>query len=302
MQRASPLGLAILLLATALAVGSQSVSAGTNTTAGTVVSTGGPSVVVRTDSGDEVSVMLDEVSVALAKLDAGDRVTFQYHPTEDGGHPIVTMTREPARGMVAKGVAVDSDGDGVPDGMDNCPDTPRACRVDAHGCPIDTDGDGICDSLDKCPGTPVLTTVDRNGCPLPVDVPHLETELLDTGMIRLSNVNFDYDESAIRPDAYAVLDTVGRVLTKWPGLDIQIDAYCDSRGTEAYNYDLSERRAESVRSYLLEHFPEFGPAQLTARHYGESNPLAPNTTMANMQLNRRVEFVVRNKEMLKQKR
>ncbi|MHB8079260.1 MAG: OmpA family protein [Candidatus Krumholzibacteriia bacterium] len=193
----------------------------------------------------------------------------------------------------------DADNDGVPDSRDKCPDTERGCVVDESGCPIDSDRDGICDGLDRCPLTPTLVKVDEFGCPVVVDVKHLETELLDTGKIRIANVNFDYDKSTIRPDAYAVLDTVGRVLTKWPGLNIEIDAYTDSRGTEAYNYGLSHRRAESVREYLLAHFPQFQPTQLTSKDYGEMDPLVPNTTAANMQENRRVEFTVLNKEQLK---
>lgn len=196
----------------------------------------------------------------------------------------------------------DADFDGVPDSRDDCPNTPRGCTVDEHGCPIDSDGDGVCDSLDRCPQTPAGVKVDKDGCPVVVDAKRLEMELLDTGRIQISNVNFDYDESTIRPDAYAVLDTVGRVLTKWPGLNIEIDAYTDSRGTDAYNFDLSHRRAESVRAYLLEHFPQFQPTQLTSRDYGEMDPLVPNTSAANMQENRRVEFTVLNKEVLQRQK
>jgi len=124
-------------------------------------------------------------------------------------------------------------------------------------------------------------------------------ELINTGRIRLSNVNFDFDKSTIRPDAYAVLDTVGNVLTKWPGLKIEIDGHTDSRGSAAYNRALSHRRAASVRAYLLEKFPQFKPAQLTSKGYGEDRPLVPNTSEENMQLNRRVEFVVQNPSILK---
>ena len=96
-----------------------------------------------------------------------------------------------------------------------------------------------------------------------------------------------------------MLDTVGRVLTKWPGLRIEIDGHTDSRGSNDYNLGLSRRRAASVRAYLLEHFKQFKPTQITSKGYGESKPLVPNTSPANMQLNRRVEFVVLNKEILK---
>jgi outer membrane protein OmpA-like peptidoglycan-associated protein len=59
----------------------------------------------------------------------------------------------------------DSDGDGVPDRRDQCPDTPPGVKVDAFGCPIDSDGDGIPDYLDKCPNTRRGLEVDEHGCP-----------------------------------------------------------------------------------------------------------------------------------------
>ncbi len=60
----------------------------------------------------------------------------------------------------------DSDGDGVYDKSDACPNTPAGARVDARGCELDTDGDGVVDSKDKCPNTPRGTKVDANGCPI----------------------------------------------------------------------------------------------------------------------------------------
>ncbi len=70
------------------------------------------------------------------------------------------------------GCPIDSDHDGVPDGIDRCPDTPAGTPVDAVGCPLaqDSDGDGVPDNIDKCPNTPPGTKVDAVGCPLvPVD-------------------------------------------------------------------------------------------------------------------------------------
>jgi OOP family OmpA-OmpF porin len=97
----------------------------------------------------------------------------------------------------------DSDGDGVMDSRDKCPGTQRGCVVDADGCPIDSDHDGVCDGLDQCPNTASGATVDRVGCviapPEPPEIKQRETELLDTGMLRISDINFDYDKSSIRP-------------------------------------------------------------------------------------------------------
>jgi outer membrane protein OmpA-like peptidoglycan-associated protein len=199
----------------------------------------------------------------------------------------------------ARGCPIDSDGDGVCDGIDTCPNTPQGCKVDANGCPIDTDGDGVCDGLDKCPGTPLGTKVDADGCP-PSEVRQRETELLDTGMIRLQDVKFETAKATILPEFRHTLDVVGEVLSKWPQLKIEIGGHCDSRGSDAYNLALSRRRVASVRAYLLGKFPKLEAPQLLAVGYGESQPLVPNTSPENMAKNRRVEFKVLNKEVLEQ--
>ena len=199
----------------------------------------------------------------------------------------------------ARGCPTDSDGDGVCDGADQCSSTPAGCTVDARGCPIDSDGDGVCDGLDKCADTPSGARVDLDGCPIS-EVRQRETELLDTGLIRLQDVNFETAKSNILPESHHALDVVGEVLAKWPQLKIEVGGHCDSRGSDAYNLALSKRRVASVRAYLLKQFPKLEAAQLTARGYGESEPLVPNTSPENMAQNRRVEFKVLNKEDLKQ--
>ena len=68
------------------------------------------------------------------------------------------------------GCPLDTDGDGVPDYKDNCPDTPKGVKVDSVGCPLDTDGDGVPDYKDNCPNTPPNTTVDENGCEIKKEV------------------------------------------------------------------------------------------------------------------------------------
>ncbi len=197
----------------------------------------------------------------------------------------------------AKGCPSDSDGDGVLDGLDKCPDTPKGATVDATGCPQDSDGDGVFDGLDKCPDTPAGAKVDKDGCP--VELIERETELLDTGMIRLQNINFETAKADLLPDAFPTLDVVGQVLTKWPELRIEIGGHTDARGSNAYNQKLSEARAHSVLSYMTGKFPNLKPEQFTAKGYGESKPVAPNTDALGMAKNRRVEFVVLNTDVLK---
>jgi OOP family OmpA-OmpF porin len=197
----------------------------------------------------------------------------------------------------ATGCPTDGDNDGVCDGIDACPQTPSGCIVDATGCSIDSDGDGVCDGLDECPDTTPGLQVDSSGCP--IEVVLRETELLDTGMIRLQDVNFETAKSEVLPDAYDALDIVAEVLLKWPELRIEVGGHSDSRGSASFNRRLSAQRAQSVHDYLMEKFPELDEGQFTVKGYGEDNPLVPNTSDLNMAKNRRVEFVVQNKDVLR---
>jgi outer membrane protein OmpA-like peptidoglycan-associated protein len=207
----------------------------------------------------------------------------------------------PAGTMVdARGCPLDADGDGVPDGIDQCANTPIGCSVDAKGCPMDDDGDGVCNGVDTCPDTPANARVDTKGCPILVS--EKETELLDTGMIRLHNVNFDTDKATIKPESYAVLNEVGEILTRWPELKIEIGGHADWRGSDAYNLRLSQARSASVLAYLREKFPALKADQYTAVGYGERVPIADNKTELGMAKNRRVEFKVLNTEVLKRVR
>jgi outer membrane protein OmpA-like peptidoglycan-associated protein len=197
----------------------------------------------------------------------------------------------------AKGCPKDSDGDGVLDGLDQCADTPKGCTVDSQGCPKDSDADGVCDGLDRCPDTTPGLQVDKDGCP--IELVERETELLDTGMIRLQNINFETAKADLLPESFPTLDIVGQVLTKWPELRIEVGGHTDARGSNAANQKLSEARADSVLAYVQRKFPTLKPEQFSAKGYGESVPLVPNTSELNWAKNRRVEFVVLNKDVLK---
>jgi outer membrane protein OmpA-like peptidoglycan-associated protein len=197
----------------------------------------------------------------------------------------------------AKGCPSDTDADSVYDGIDQCPNTPAGASVDAKGCPNDADNDGVPDGLDKCPGTAIGLKVDKDGCP--IEVIERETEMLDTGMIRIQNVNFETAKADLLPESFPSLDIVGQVLTKWPDLRIEIGGHTDSRGSNAYNQKLSEARVRSVLAYLLQKFPALKAEQYTVKGYGESTPLVPNNSDLNMAKNRRVEFKVLNTEVLK---
>jgi len=200
----------------------------------------------------------------------------------------------------ARGCPLDADGDGVPDGTDKCPNTPKGATVDLAGCPTDSDSDGVYDGLDRCANTPAGTRVDKDGCP--IEVNEKETELLDTGKITVRDIKFETAKWNILPESYRVLDEVGNILIQWPDLRVEIGGHADARGSDAYNHDLSHKRANSVLEYLTGKFPGISTSQYTAKGYGESEPVAPNTTVEGMAKNRRVEFKVLNTEVLKKER
>ena len=197
----------------------------------------------------------------------------------------------------AKGCPSDADGDGVPDGIDQCPNTPKGCTVDAKGCPADADGDGVCDGLDQCPNTPAGLKVDAKGCV--IELVERETELMDTGKIRLQNIQFDTGKAILKPESFQTLDVVGTLLTQWPQLKIEVAGHTDNVGGAALNRKLSYLRAESVLSYLKGKNAAIDSTRFTVKGYGKDRPLVPNTSDANRAQNRRVEFTVLNKEVLK---
>jgi OOP family OmpA-OmpF porin len=134
----------------------------------------------------------------------------------------------------------------------------------------DTDGDGVCDDVDKCANTPKGAVVDERGC-----------------WVISCVVLFDFDSADLKPEAKVELDKIYDIL-KQDGLTVEIQGYTCNIGTEEYNRKLSERRAESVKSYMLEKgIPE---DRLTTVGYGESNPAASNDTEEGRSKNRRVEF------------
>jgi len=96
-----------------------------------------------------------------------------------------------------------------------------------------------------------------------------------------------------------VLDEVGGILSEWPQLRIEIGGHTDSRGAAAANQALSKRRARAVLEYLRGKFQSLDPAQYTTAGYGESEPVAENTTASGRARNRRVEFKVLNRETLR---
>ncbi|MGH7731536.1 MAG: OmpA family protein, partial [Candidatus Eiseniibacteriota bacterium] len=132
-----------------------------------------------------------------------------------------------------------------------------------------------------------------------IEVSEKEIELLDTGMIRLQNINFDTGTATIKPESYPVLNEVGRILQQYPTLQIEIGGHTDDRGSAALNEKLSADRAAAVLEYLKQNFLQIAASQFTAKGYGLSRPIAPNTSAIGRAKNRRVEFKVLNTSALR---
>ena len=248
--------------------------------------------------GDKVADGIDQCSETVA----GAMVDAKGCPQDtdaDGVFDGLDQCADTPKGALVstQGCPSDDDGDKVPNGIDRCNNTAKGCAVDATGCTTDSDGDGVCDGVDRCANTESGVQVSTDGCPM--EMVERETEMLDTGMIRLHDVNFESGKADLSPSSYEVLDIVGQVLSKWPDLRIEVGGHTDSRGPEGMNQILSEARASTVLSYLTHKFPNLKPSQYTVRGYGESKPISPNTTALNLAKNRRVEFVVVNKDVLK---
>lgn len=105
----------------------------------------------------------------------------------------------------------------------------------------------------------------------------------------LEGVNFDNDQARLRPDATATLDQTAANLKQWGDIKVEVGGHSDSRGSDAHNRDLSQRRADAVRNYLIDQGVAAG--RLTARGYSESSPVAGNRSAADRAQNRRVELV-----------
>ncbi len=175
----------------------------------------------------------------------------------------------------------DNDQDGVPDGQDRCASSAedRDGFEDDDGCPdMDNDRDGVADEWDKCPD--VRGSPDNQGCP--------KTKEIQRGALVLKGVTFQSGKAVLTPNSFTVLNMVYESLAEWTEVRLEIQGHTDSQGSDAVNMSLSQKRAESVRNYLIR--KGIDPARLLAVGYGEGRPIASNATADGRAQNRRVEL------------
>ena len=109
-------------------------------------------------------------------------------------------------------------------------------------------------------------------------------------VVRLNNVFFDFDKWDLRPESFLELNRVVKLLEENPAIVIEMSAHTDSRGSDEYNFKLSDNRARSVMEYILA--KGIDPSRISSHGYGESQPVATNDTDDGRQLNRRVQFQI----------
>ena len=170
----------------------------------------------------------------------------------------------------------DDDKDGVLNSKDLCPNTLAGVKVDKDGCEVknDDDKDGVLNKIDKCPNTSAGVKVNKDGC---VDVINL-------------NINFDNNSAVIKNEYKKNLETFANILKQNKSLTAVIEAHTDGKGSDAYNQNLSDRRAVSVINALKA--LDINTSRLKSIGYGESQPIATNDTEAGKAINRRVTALV----------
>ena len=190
-------------------------------------------------------------------------------------------------GSVEMNGCPDADGDGVADNEDDCPN--EAGPAENNGCPYeDKDGDGVLDKDDDCPE--VAGTAANNGCPEP------DVEVISELNEYSKTVLFDLNKATIRDDSEEALQSIADIMNEYPNTIFHIEGHTDSTGSADYNEKLSRERAASVEAWLEEN--GVPSSRLTSEGYGESRPIATNSTAAGRQDNRRVEISLdKNKEV-----
>jgi len=145
----------------------------------------------------------------------------------------------------------------------------------------DSDGDGVADRFDKCPDTPAGTVVDGSGCPIKFP------ETTEAVVGDYSPIQFEFDSYVLKTSSYPTLDKVSQDLRD-SGNALTLEGHASAEGTEDYNMQLSKDRANAVKNYLVNSGVDANKLEVVG--YGETQPIASNATESGRVQNRRVEF------------
>ena len=182
----------------------------------------------------------------------------------------------------------DNDQDGIPDVSDGAPNQAEDFDgyMDGDGIPDwDNDNDTIPDSTDGAP----LRPENFNGYQDDDGIPDKDPWLIPGAKMILEGVTFQSGSATLNSTSYQMLNTIAERLRQDPQAHLDIQGYTDDRGAAQTNLQLSLKRANSVRSFLIS--KGIAPNRLMATGFGESNPIAPNDTAEGRRANRRIEIV-----------
>ncbi len=229
---------------------------------------------------------IDNIATLALSFGFGGNASKQPAPVvlqaKDGDNDGVIDTSDrclstPANTSVdAQGCALDSDKDGVTNNADKCPSTPAGEKVNLQGCPLDTDNDGIVDAKDQCPGTVAGAAVNTVGC------------ILITENVRIKlNIEFANNSIVIDDKYLPEIEKVAAFMQRYQDKSTVVEGHTDSRGSLAYNKNISGRRANAVKQVLVSKFG-IAASRISAVGFGPAQPIASNETSAGRQKNRRV--------------
>ena len=236
------------------------------------------------------------VGAASPSVDTSEATTTppQFSPPQSSPPSLIPRAPTSAppspisAGESASNPELDTDADGVPDAQDACPSAlgPASFERKINGCPLDRDGDGISDSQDACPedAGPVATDPSANGC---------RTTALVIGeqIVIRDKIVFESGKAVIVPSSEAVLEGLASVLASHHEIArLAIEGHTDDLGPEQLNLALSQARAAAVMRWLIEHGVD--ERRLQASGYGSRRPLKPNSSPAEREANRRVDFQI----------
>lgn len=210
-------------------------------------------------------------------------------------------------GPIALKGCPDEDNDGVANIDDNCPNTKLGTKVDTKGCPLDNDKDGIANDEDRCPD--LAGSVSLRGCPdsdgdgvADIDdrCPTVKGSIQNKGCpeiavqdaVRItyigSKIFFENNSDKLKVASLVLLDELSKILYKYEAANLQIDGHTDSVGSDEFNVNLSQKRTNSVKNYLIG--KGISESRLNSTGFGESKPIADNKTSLGRSKNRRVEL------------
>jgi OOP family OmpA-OmpF porin len=156
---------------------------------------------------------------------------------------------------------------------------------------MDSDGDGVSDYFDKCPNTPQGVKVDGSGCPLSIPRPEEKIYITEADKVvvkeAVQNLEFNTGSAIISEPSYPSLERLAKLLAD-KKFHLKLAGYTDSTGSADLNLQLSKDRAEAIKMFLVSRGAD--PGLIQTEGYGKANPIASNKTKAGRKLNRRVEF------------